>query len=50
MGRVYNNEWELPDNPNRVGDEDDGYKWRSYEVDPDEEREREWDRHVRDNN
>ncbi len=22
MGRVYNNEWELPDDPNRVGDED----------------------------
>jgi len=50
MGGVYNDWRTIPDDPNRVGDEDEGYKWRSYEVDPDEEREREWDRHVRDNN
>ena len=50
MGRVYNDWRTIPDDPNRVGDEDEGYKWRSHEVDPDEEREREWDRHVRDNN
>jgi hypothetical protein len=50
MGRVYNDWRTIPDDPNRVGDEDEDYKWRSHEVDPDEEREREWDRHVRDNN
>jgi len=27
MGRTYNNEMDLPDNPNRVGDEDYGREW-----------------------
>ena len=39
MGRVYNNEWELPDNPNRVGDEDYGREWWLDELDSDEEEE-----------
>lgn len=41
--------WDLPDDPNRVGDEDYGRKWWLDEPDSDEEREREWDRNVRDN-
>ena len=41
MGRVYNNELELPDNPNRVGDEDYGRKWWLDELDLDEEEDEE---------
>ena len=38
MGRVYSNERDLPDDPNRVGDEDYGRKWWLDEPDPDEGR------------
>lgn len=49
MSRVYSNERDLPDDPNRVGDEDYGRKWWLDEPDPDEGREKEWDEYVRDN-
>jgi hypothetical protein len=48
MGRVYNNERDLPDDPNRVGDEDYGRKWWLDEPDPDVGREEDWD-DARDN-
>ena len=37
MGRVYNNERDLPDDPNRVGDEDYGRKWWLDELDEDQD-------------
>jgi len=37
MGRVYRSESELPDNPNRVGDEDYGRKWWLDELYEDED-------------
>ena len=37
MGRVYSNERDLPDDPNRVGDEDYGRKWWLDELDEDQD-------------
>lgn len=36
-GRVYRSESELPDDPNRVGDEDYGRKWWLDELDEDQD-------------
>jgi len=41
MGRVYNDWRTIPDDPNRVGDEDYGRKWWLDELDLDEEEDEE---------
>ena len=43
MGRTYNNEMDLPDNPNRVGDEDYGRAWWLDEIIFDDEDEKDDD-------
>lgn len=43
MGRTYNNENDLPDDPNRVGDEDYGRAWWLDEIIFDDEDEKDDD-------